>query len=726
MAEEEINEIRNLISTLDGSNKDDETKFRLNFNRINELISKIKTGLSSVSDSTKKEEIIKTFENDIKSHLTSDAFKKYSSDQKSKIIDSLKTNFNFLTDEVASEEKKSEETNKEIEIDKNIESIAELLDSKIEKFISLINNLSVDDIKGKNSQEKLQNFIISIGEILKLAENIEKSEDFGFAIFKKNLDELKKENALLNNKEIDNKIKTHEIGFQGLDGSLMDDFGKIKKSLIEKFKDDPDLVFYLFDKLEDIIKTPPRTYAFLRGSENEARNLKSKELAEKQKELQELEGKFKNITKYFQNNFTQLKKGDLNEALVKQYLKEAFEGLDGIEGGKIQEVFEKEIKNFDIEMTKIFNLIIAKPLETDAPVYKSAMQFARNVMHIYDLISESYDGVFNAKDGRLGVDVIIILGNPKNDTDEGLNGAWAKRNDDCVLAWKQANEIIPISNQEILSFVRNTQSIADLISNFAKISTKLTEPEGIKDKIKKIINEDSTPQDNKNLSDAISLKKNETENIINQISSSINPPKKAIKEIALKDEELKKIYKKKEKDEEGEIEELVKLNSNISKFSQMLKKIIELLEILKANINSSNDEKAKLKIKDSYDKIIIYYKEIKTFVNELDKEIIPLVEFILKNHDDLMIYFGDYSKEKAGVNTAKTALKKYLNEIKEQLRTLELNNNKISLTGVDSNLIKKSVIKKEIKAIYKEEIKPQIFAMQEKINELKKYVEGIK
>ncbi|MDD2679066.1 MAG: hypothetical protein PHS81_04250 [Candidatus Nanoarchaeia archaeon] len=497
----------------------------------------------------------------------------------------------------------------------------------------------------------------------------------------------------------------------------MDDLSNAKKLLTEgMLKNDPDLLFYLFDKLEDVIKTPQRTVALLKGLENEARNLKAKDLQQKQKELEELKGSFRKLTKYFQNYFENLKNKEVDIPLIQQYFKDAFDGLEEIDNiGELQNAFKTSVEEFDKVCAELFNKLMNSKDMKDSPIYQKGMQFTKNLMTVYDLMYEFFKKEYygDIPDDQLknavGGNFLEIVGNPETDEEEkGLNGQWAKRFDTCTRGWGEAAEIIKTSNNEITFFVSQTKIILDLIKNVSFFSEQLLKPGGIKELIEKHIRSETTKQQDQEAVTKLEEEKNKfNQNINVTLQRAIVKPKKVLKELSSKDEELEKLNKKNQEADKERIEELNQFENELLKYSGMITKLTELIEILKTNIQVVQD-KNKFKVLKSYEELINHYYDIHAFLKKLNEQIVPMVDFIIKNHDNLILYYGDYSKEAPLVQTNKNSLKQHLIEIKKALTQFDLNKNKVKLVGINSEEIKKSLTSKECRNHLEKDIKPNI------------------
>jgi len=692
---------RIMMSMLKSINPD---KFDSSISNITNKITELNESLSKLPEE-KQKEINSTIQTEINSYFETDTYTNLEIELQKKLLSFLGEKFSFLSKEIEDEQA---EIKKEESVEGRFKAVRDEINSacldqgdslhnKITNFTESINNLP--KITGKNADEKLKNFVSLIQPILESAKSIEgKNEESPNSFMR--LAKLESQLPLLaaeltdpNDKEamklkakIEKKINEKSVALE--DFALATYIKNAKLKLMQDtYKDEIRLVSYLFDKIEDVLKTPKETKSILLRSENELKSLTAdilrKEADEKNKEIKEFVGGFDNIIRYFQQNSKELKSRDMNETMIRQYLNDAFDKLPYADP-TLQSIFEKNIKDFDNACQDIYKkLLVSKDLE-DAPIYGKALQFIRNVVKVYIIIAKEFQEEKREEEVIAGMivaqnlDIVKIIGNPEADEEGGLSGEWIKRMDDCLKLFpSDISELLKTSKNEINFFSTQIGDLKNIIKNFSDLSVSLIENNGLRELIEKIIKSENTPQDKANAGDKLKTTSNSIKITQNNIQNKDHNPKQIIPDVGVKDNEIKKVNNEIFEKEEERIEELQEFKSKVKNFNSLMNELVLIVEELQKMVMSPDEEGSKEKILHLYSNMILSYKKVYNFLEELNKSTVPMVNFIITNYNTLMLYYGN-PKEKID-NIEK--IRKDMNDIRELLLVSGQNKERLGLTS---------------------------------------------
>lgn len=627
----------------------------------------------------------------LKEFFNSNDFNKIN--DKNAIVDKLKNNLGTNITIDIEEIKNEIEAEKEfIKIRDEINEITgtqsnDTLRSKIQTINEKIKALTTKKIEGNTDEIKLKNFMEDdlVKEIINLAQLIEGNDENSPNSFKK-LVKLEKE--LLSIKEKTKNSKLLKKIEKKIDekSAFQEDFGfsaEIRLARIafmnnDHYKTEETLVYYLFDKLEDILKTPQKTKTVLVQSEQELKNLTiqtlNKKRAERQKELQELQGEFRNLTRYFQNNFELLKNNDLNETLVKQYLQDAFNGFEKFEDlNDVKINFETSIKEFDSVCQKLYEKLWESKDEKDAPLYRKLIVFISNVMHVYDIILEEYNNNIKKNNKNLNLNIIQIIGDPESDNNEGLNGNWSDKHIIIENLYKDSAKELEKLNEGFKEIENNLTLVNELFKKILNIKETIISPKGIKAFIHKLQEFNEKNEDKQTFMQYMEeIKKDFT--FFEEISAKIKirKIKSEIKNLSVNDELIrKKINEQNEQVEKADStkkkldDKLTELNQLLNNFEEKIKALISLFnqDLKNANLRS--------KIINYYnnDFLISFFKIVSDLKLLNENELKNSFDAELASYNKLIFYYGNVKKMDENI--------KKLNSEKDRIIT-ELEKTKIS------------------------------------------------
>ncbi|MFA5303735.1 MAG: hypothetical protein WC393_04335 [Candidatus Nanoarchaeia archaeon] len=595
---------------------------------------------------------------------------------KDSIIDKLKnslgTNLTIDTEEIKNKLKNEIEAENEF---KNIrDEINEItgtasndtLRSRIQNINEKIKELINKKIVGDTEEIKLKNFMEDnlVKEIIGLAQLIEGNDENSPNSFKR-LVKLEKKLAEIKEKITNEKLKKNIQKKIDEKSAFQEDFGfsaEIRLARMafmnsDNYKNEDSLVYYLFDKLEDVLKTPQKTKTVLVQSEQELKNLTiqtlNKKRAERQKEIQELGREFRNLTRYFQNNFETLKNNDLNEALVKQYLEDAFNGLEKIEDlNEVKGAFETSIKEFDSVCQKLYEKLWESKDEKDAPLYRKLTIFIFNIMHVYDILFEKY--TINIKKNNKNIrvsgpyNIIQIIGDPESDSNEGLNGNWSNKHIIIENLYKESAKELEKLNEGLKGIKNNLTLINEVYTRVLNINNRINSPKGIKDFIHKLQEFNEKNEDKQTFMQYLDEIKKDFP-FFEEVNAKIkiSKIKSEIKNLSINDELIRtKINEQNEQIEKADSnkkkldDKLTELNDLLKNFEEKIKSLISLFnqDLKNANIRS--------KIINYYnnDLLISFFKIVSDLKLLNENEIKKSFDTELGTYKDLMFKYGNVKK----------------------------------------------------------------------------------